>query len=120
MDLESPEYWKSLINMGLSRLFILRTLHAGPIHGYALLERLQCFTAGCCAPAYGTVYPILKQLLEGAYATAVTERVDGRQRRVYTLTPKGERAYQLALDTWQEVLPYIEQAVKEGGETLNG
>ncbi len=69
MNLEDAEYWKSLINMSLSRLLILRTLHEGPTHGYALLENLKVFTQGCCTPAYGTIYPILKELLAGEYAT---------------------------------------------------
>jgi len=112
-DLEDPEYWKALINQSLSRLFILRTLHEAPTHGYGLLERLTAFTRGCCTPAYGTIYPILKQLLEGEYATVRHETGNGRKRKVYELTPKGESAYQQAIDTWQDVLPYIERAIAE-------
>jgi PadR family transcriptional regulator PadR len=120
MNLEDPNYWKSLINMSLSRFFILRTLHEGPTHGYALLEHLKAFTQGCCTPAYGTIYPILKELLEGEYARVKREREDGRQRKVYELTPKGETAYQVAVTTWQEVLPYIERAVLESRVITHG
>jgi PadR family transcriptional regulator PadR len=113
VQLESPDYWKSLINMSLSRFFILRTLHDEPTHGYALLGKLSEFTAGCCTPAYGTIYPVLKALLEGEYAQ-IDERVqDGRPRRVFELTPKGEAAYQVAVQTWREVLPYLEKALWE-------
>lgn len=116
MNLEDPEYWKSLINMSLSRFFILRTLHEGPTHGYALLESLKAFTRGCCTPAYGTIYPILKELLAGQYATVKLETEDGRQRKIYELTPRGDLAYHQAITTWQEVLPYIEQAVTQAKE----
>lgn len=116
VNLEEPDYWKALINMSLSRFFILRTLHEGPTHGYALLEDLKVFTQGCCAPAYGTIYPILKELLEGEYASVKSETESGRQRKVYELTPRGESAYQQAVQTWQEVLPYIERAVLESKE----
>lgn len=116
MNLEEPDYWKALINMSLSRFFILRTLHEGPTHGYALLEDLKIFTRGCCTPAYGTIYPILKELLEGEYASVKSETESGRQRKVYELTPRGESAYQQAVQTWQEVLPYIERAVRESKE----
>jgi len=119
MDLENPDYWKALINMSLSRFFILRTLHEKPTHGYALLESLKDFARGCCTPAYGTIYPILKELLEGEYAVVESETEGGRRRKVYELTPKGERAYQQAVNTWQEVLPYIERAVKESGEGVD-
>lgn len=113
MKLEDPNYWKALINMSLSRFFILRTLHKGPTHGYALLETLKEFTQGCCTPAYGTIYPILKELLGGEYARVEQEVEEGRRRKVYELTPKGELAYQQAIETWHEVLPYIEKAVRE-------
>lgn len=114
MNLEDPDYWRSLINMSLSRFFILRTLHDAPTHGYALLERLTEFTQGCCTPAYGTIYPILKALLEGEYARVEEMIEDGRSRRVYELTPKGELAYQVAVNTWKETLPYVEKVVLEG------
>lgn len=113
LNLEDPEYWKALINQSLSRLFVLRTLHEGPTHGYAALERLREFTQGCCTPAYGTIYPVLKQLLECECVTVAHEVGDGRKRKVYTLTPKGERAYQQAIATWEYVLPYVERAITE-------
>ncbi len=117
MKLEDPNYWKSLINMSLSRFFILRTLHERPTHGYALLEQLKEFTQGCCTPAYGTIYPILKELLEGEYARVKLEADGGRQRKIYELTPRGELAYEQAVKTWQEVLPVIERVVLENKET---
>ena len=118
-NLEEPDYWKALINMSLSRFFVLRTLHDGPTHGYALLENLKIFTHGCCAPAYGTIYPILKELLEGEYAVVKPDNEGGRPRKVYELTSRGERAYQQAARTWQEVLPYIERAVIESKEAID-
>ena len=39
MELEKAAYWKSLINMSLSKFFILQTLHQGPTHGYAFWRR---------------------------------------------------------------------------------
>jgi PadR family transcriptional regulator, regulatory protein PadR len=113
MPIEDPEYWKALINMSLSRFFILRTLHEGPTHGYALLEHLKDFTQGCCTPSYGTIYPILKEFLEGGYATVAVGTEGGRERKVYELTEKGKFAYQQAVQAWQEVLPYIERAVSQ-------
>jgi PadR family transcriptional regulator, regulatory protein PadR len=117
LNLENPDYWKSLINMSLSRFLILRTLHEGPTHGYALLESLKAFTQGCCTPAYGTIYPILKELLKGEYAKVRLDTEAGRKRKIYQLTPRGESAYQQAVNTWQEVLPIIEKVVLEGKDT---
>ncbi len=115
-NLEDADYWKALINMSLSRFFVLRTLHEAPTHGYALLEDLKIFTEGCCTPAYGTIYPILKELEEGNYALVRVETENGRQRKIYELTPRGELAYEQAVRTWKEVLPYIEKVVRESKE----
>ncbi len=113
MDLESSVYWKSLINMSLSKFFILQTLHLGPTHGYALLEKMRQFTQGCCTPTYATIYPILSELAKGEYAVVKAETSDNRQRKVYELTEKGEIAYQEALKVWREVLPYLNKVVNE-------
>jgi len=119
-DLEDPAYWKALVNMGLSKFFILRVLHTGPSHGYLVLEKLAEFTAGCCVPTYGTIYPILKELVEGGYAQVSTETVGGRQRKVYGLTAKGDRAYCNAVRVWREVIPYLTRVVVENGEDTRG
>jgi PadR family transcriptional regulator, regulatory protein PadR len=113
MDLEKMEYWKSLINMSLTKFLILQTLHQEPCHGYAILERLERFTKGCCAPTYGGIYPVLKELIQGDYARARAETVGGRARRVYELTEKGKNAYQTATEAWQEVLPVLVKIVGE-------
>ncbi len=115
-DLEDPAYWKALVNMGLSRFFILRMLHAAPCHGYSVLEKLAEFTKGCCVPTYGTIYPILKELVAGGYAVVSSETVRGRERKVYRLTDKGEGAYRNAVRVWQDMIPYLTRVIVEDGE----
>jgi len=115
-NLEDPAYWKALVNMGLSRFFILRVLHTEPSHGYSVLTKLAKFTEGCCVPTYGTIYPILKELVEGGYAEVTSQAVGGRQRRVYRLTAKGEEAYRNAVRVWRDVIPYLTRVVMENGE----
>ena len=113
MKLESPAYWKSLINMSLSKFFILQTLNREPTHGYALLEKMRLFTQGCCTPTYATIYPILNELARGGYALVTEEATGDRQRKIYELTEKGKLAYQEALKIWREVLPYLNKVVNE-------
>ena len=113
MNLEDPDYWKSLINMSLTRFFILQTLNKGSAHGYVLLEKLERFTEGCCTPAYSTIYPILKEFVEGGYASVRSDTEAGRARKVYTLTAKGRRAHKKAVQAWREVIPYVEKVVTE-------
>jgi len=114
MELEDIEYWKSLINIGLTKIFILKILSMGPNHGYGILKELQSLTQGCCSPTFGTIYPILKNLTREGYAKVKESKQlkGGQRRRVYTLTPLGVKAYHVALEAWRTTIPYIHRAIE--------
>lgn len=112
-EFEDPEYWKALINNGLSKFYVLKILYEGPSHGYGILKQLTALTGGCCIPTFGTIYPVLKKLTKEGYAKILKVPNDEskRKRKVYALTPKGEIAYRIALDVWRSVIPYIYRAI---------
>ena len=112
---ESQEYWAGLIKMSLSRFFILHVLHRQPLHGYEITRQAAALTNGCCAPTEGSLYPVLKEFTDAGLVNVVTQVVSGRERKVCTLTPRGEQAYQVALRAWGEVAGYILRAVKNDG-----
>ena len=114
MELEDIEYWKSLINIGLTKIFILKILSEGPNHGYGILKQLESLTHGCCTPTFGTIYPILKKLSQDDYAKVKESKQlkGGQKRQVYTLTPLGIRAYQVAMEAWKTTIPYIHRAIE--------
>lgn len=114
MELENIDYWKSLINIGLTKILILKILSRGPNHGYDILKQLSALTHGCCTPTLGTIYPILKSLTRAKY-TQVKEKNQlkgGQKRRVYTLTPLGIKAYEAAREAWSSTIPYIHRAIE--------
>ncbi len=115
MKLTEINYWKSLINIGLTRIMVLKVLSKGPNYGYGILKDLESITSGCCIPTYGTIYPILKELTREGY-TEVNEdkQLKGAQkRRVYTLTSSGIEAYKVALEAWRTTIPYIYKAIED-------
>jgi PadR family transcriptional regulator PadR len=114
VELTNINYWKSLINIGLTKVLILKILSQGPNHGYGILKELKAITSGCCVPTFGTIYPILKELSENSYAEIhESKQLKGAQkRRVYTLTPLGIEAYQAALEAWRSTIPYIYKAIE--------
>lgn len=111
MKYESKEYWASLIKMSLSRFFILHVLHKQALHGYEITKHVAAITCGCCAPTEGSLYPVLKEFVENGLVQVNAQKVSGRERKVYTITLKGERAYDVASQAWSEVATYILQAV---------
>jgi len=108
---ESKEYWASLIKMSLSRFFILHVLHRHALHGYEITKQVANITCGCCAPTEGSLYPVLKEFEENELVQVEVQVVAGRERKVYTITAKGDRAYEVAGQAWSEVANYILQAV---------
>lgn len=112
VSMEGKHYWKSLINMAVIKFLILRTLSKEPCHGYEILNRVSAFTQGCCAPTYGTIYPILKELTKRGYAQVEEQTVNNRKRKVYQLTDKGLLAFDAASSCWEDILPYLNYTVK--------
>lgn len=115
MELTDVTYWKSLINIGFTKILVLKVLSRGPNHGYGILKALQSMTSGCCTPTLGTIYPILKELTKQGYAEVCEEQQlkGGQKRQVYTLTPAGCEAYRAALEAWRSSIPYIYRAVED-------
>ena len=102
-DYTSRGYWAGTIKMSLSKFFVLRVLHDGPSHGYDIARAVERATSGCCSPTEGGLYPVLREFEAGGYVTAEIEVVSGRERKTYTLTEKGRRAFGVGVDAWMEV-----------------
>jgi transcriptional regulator len=71
---------------------ILRTLAAGPRHGYAITQWLRATSADQIQVEEGSLYPALYRmerdgLVEGEWRVSD----QGRRARVYRLTPAGRR-----------------------------
>ena len=107
------EYWNGLIKMSLSRLFIFRILYQEDLHGYEISKRIEKLTKGCCAPTEGTLYPALKEFEEGGFLKSRKEVVSGRERKVYSITKKGIKAYKTALESWEETAQALLAAKEE-------
>ncbi|MEM7216811.1 MAG: PadR family transcriptional regulator [Pseudomonadota bacterium] len=102
-DFEDPRYWNSTIRMSMSKFFILCALTERPLHGYDVTAEVEQRTQGFCSPGEGTIYPVLKQFAQGGYVTVHSETISGRVRKVYTITDRGRRAYNVGLAEWQKV-----------------
>ena len=59
------------------------------------------------------IYPMLKELETGGYVELEIAVINGRKRKVYSLSERGFEAYRAAARAWALVLPQIEMAVNE-------
>jgi DNA-binding PadR family transcriptional regulator len=110
MEFTEKGYWERLISRSVARFFLLAALHRSPMHGYELGRAISKTCGGCCSPTDAMIYPALKDLLEGGYVECQEESQGARQRKVCTLTAKGEEAYRAAGQAWGRVLPYLNEA----------
>jgi PadR family transcriptional regulator, regulatory protein PadR len=80
---------------------LLAVLETGPLHGYAIIEELRSRSGGSFDLPEGTVYPALHRLERERLVASALATVNGRQRRVYRLTRRGERALDERRTEWR-------------------
>src|SRR5690349_2860541 len=81
---------------------LLATLEDGPRHGYAVKEALRDGSGGRFDLPTGTIYPALHRLEGAGLITGIWSTVDGRRRRSYRLTAKGQRRLASERTNWRE------------------
>src|ERR1700680_2239367 len=93
---------------GTLDLLILRTLQAGPMHGWAISERIQQISQEVLQVNQGSLYPALHSLEHQGWIKAdwgVSEL--GRRARFYRLTAAGRRQLQQETDDWARLTTAI-------------
>jgi PadR family transcriptional regulator PadR len=83
-------------------LLLLSAVQPGPAHGYAIAEKLRAQSGGTFDLPEGTLYPALHRLERASLLASRWSEVNGRRRRVYQLTNKGQRALATRHDEWVE------------------
>ncbi|WP_225946612.1 PadR family transcriptional regulator [Plantactinospora soyae] len=83
--------------------FILAALQDEPLHGYAIMSRVQEVSQGRIRLATGTLYAALDRLSGEQLVRVVDEQVvNGRARRYYELTDEGRVALRAEADRMVE------------------
>jgi len=73
-------------------MLILRVLHAGPLHGYAIAQRIAQLSKDELSVEEGSLYPALQKLLLKGWVTAAPAVSEtGRSVREYRLTTSGRK-----------------------------
>ena len=86
---------------GTLDLLILRTLQIGPLHGWAISERIQQISQDVLQVNQGSLYPALHRLEHQGWIKAewgVSEL--GRRARFYRLTASGRKQLELEAADW--------------------
>ena len=95
-------------------ILLLSVLSKGAAHGYEIIRRIEDESNGMFKWKEGTLYPALhklekQRLIDGEWQ--VTE--NGRRRRVYCITPKGEKALLNESRDWRLYVNALDQMLGE-------
>lgn len=91
---------------GTLDVLLLKTLSAGPLHGYAISRSIRNATEDALIVDEGALYPALRRLEKKGLAEAEWGVTDtGREARFYRLTEAGEAELAASLRTWHR---YVE------------
>jgi transcriptional regulator len=92
---------KSEMPQGTLDMVILQVVAAGPIHGYALAQRIRLISRDLLQIQHGSLYPALHRLENrGFLAGDWNESETGRDARFYRLTPKGRLQLKKETAAW--------------------
>jgi DNA-binding PadR family transcriptional regulator len=84
---------EDLIPLPSATLHILLALAAGPMHGYAIMRRVDDLSDGAVRMGPGTLYGSIKRMLaDGLIEEIEPSPDDDERRRIYRMTGLGERA----------------------------
>jgi PadR family transcriptional regulator len=104
---------KSDLPQGTLDLLILKVLALGPLHGYAVGQRLQQISRNVVQVTQGTLYPALHRLEHRELLAAEWKMSDtGREAKFYRLTRKGRTYMEVETRNWQRLTDAIDMIFK--------
>src|SRR6266853_1127879 len=107
---------KSDLLQGTLDLLILQIAALGPIHGYAVGQRLQQISRDALQVQQGSLYPALHRLEARGWLRAEWRDTDsGRDGKFYILTKAGQRQLERERSDWERLSKAIALVLKTAG-----
>src|SRR5215510_353685 len=101
MAAESP---KSDLLQGTLDVLIIKIVAFGPIHGYAIAQRLQQMSKDVLKVQQGSLYPALHRLEKRGWVRAEWAASEtGREARFYALTRLGRKQLEEQSENWDRL-----------------
>jgi transcriptional regulator len=99
MTQQKPELLKGTLDM-----LILKIVALGPIHGYAIAQRIQQISREFFQLQQGSLYPALHRLEDRGWLEAEWRPTDtGREAKFYALTKVGRKQLEAELANWERL-----------------
>jgi len=96
---QKAEFLKGTLDM-----LILKVVALGPIHGYAISQRIQMISKDLFQVQQGSLYPALHRLEDRGWLQAEWKATEtGREAKFYTLTRKGRKQMEVEIRNWEQI-----------------
>lgn len=98
---------------GAMVLLILRVLHSGPLHGYAIAQRIHTLSSEALRVEEGSLYPALQKILLKGWVTAewgVSET--NRKVRFYKITRDGVKQLEAEMADYERQTKAIQAVLR--------
>ena len=98
---------------GTLDVLILKSVSLGPLHGYAVLARIEQITRGALLVEQGALYPALYRLehqglLDAEWGTSE----NNRRAKDYKLTAAGRKRLREETDSWNRLATAMSSALR--------
>ena len=98
---------------GTLDVLILKSVSLGPLHGYAVLARIEQITQGALLVEQGALYPALYRLEhQGLLDTEWGTSENNRRAKYYSLTAAGRKRLREETDSWNRLAVAMSAALK--------
>ena len=101
----------NLIKGSLTTIVLKLLKEEGPMHGYAITQKVEKLTDGKLKLTYGALYPVLHKLEKDGSLVTASENYNNRIRIYYALTPKGHTVVAEKLKELNEFIESLQRIV---------
>ena len=111
---------KSDLPQGTLELLVLKVVALGPVHGYAIAQRLQQVSRFVVRVPQGSLYPALHRLIKRGWISAEEGTSENNRRaKYYRLTARGRKQLQVETAKWEKLAQAIARILKPASEDAN-
>ena len=97
---------------GTLDMLVLKTLKAGPLHGYAIALRLEQMSNDILSVEEGSLYPALYRMEARGWLTSEWAVNDtGRRARFYRLTRTGRTQLAAETESWMRLTAAVQSVL---------
>jgi len=102
---------------GTLDLLILKVVALGPLHGYAIAQRLQQISRDVVQVQQGSLYPALHRLENRGLLASDWKLTDtGREAKFYRLTARGRSRLEEEAESWRRLTEAVGLILSAEGE----